>query len=137
MNLYQPGFHRTAIMAAVGILVAFNLANPGVAGQSEELAASGPLDGMSFSGALGPHGQPKDVADRFVFANGTFVSKECELRCKYPARPYSVNEAGGKTTFLSKTKCTAPIAFMCHKQIRHVLCFFDGIYRINWMRSKS
>ncbi len=105
MNLYQPGFHRTAIMATVGILVAFNLANPGVAGQSEELAASGPLDGMSFSGALGPHGQPKDVADRFVFANGTFVSVECELRCKYPARPYSVNEAGGKTTFLSKTKC--------------------------------
>ena len=65
----------------------------------------GPLDGMTFIGALGPDGKPKDIADKFVFANGTFVSKECELSCKYPARPYYVRNTGGKTAFVSETKC--------------------------------
>ncbi|SPH23671.1 hypothetical protein DEA8626_02737 [Defluviimonas aquaemixtae] len=55
----------------------------------------GPLDGMSFNGVLGPDGQPKDVEDTFVFANGTFVSKECELRCDYPARPYKAQKTDG------------------------------------------
>jgi len=45
-----------------------------------------PLDGMTFIGALGPDGKPTDVNDVFVFENGTFVSKECELRCENPAR---------------------------------------------------
>ena len=58
---------------------------------------SGPLDGMTFIGALGPDGKPKDIADTFVFENGTFVSKECELNCKYPARPYFVRVNGAKT----------------------------------------
>ena len=66
---------------------------------------SGPLDGMTFVGALGPDGKPKDIPDSFVFENGTFVSRECELRCKYPARPYFVRINGGKTEFISETQC--------------------------------
>jgi hypothetical protein len=65
----------------------------------------GPLDGMTFSGVLGPDGKLKDVQDSFVFENGSFVSKECELRCKYPARPYFVRKNGSKTEFISETKC--------------------------------
>jgi hypothetical protein len=65
----------------------------------------GPLDGMIFSGALGPDGHPKDVPDSFVFEDGSFASKECELRCKYPARPYFVRKNGAKTEFISETKC--------------------------------
>ena len=66
---------------------------------------SGPLDGMTFVGALGPDGKPKDIQDTFVFENGTFVSKECELNCKYPARPYFVRVNGEKTEFISETQC--------------------------------
>ena len=65
----------------------------------------GPLDGMTFSGLLGPDGKPKDVPDSFVFANGSFVSKECELRCKYTARPYFVRKIGARTEFISETQC--------------------------------
>lgn len=65
----------------------------------------GPLDGLVFSGAVGPDGKPKDIPDSFVFENGTFVSKECELRCMYPARPYFVRINGSKTEFISETKC--------------------------------
>jgi hypothetical protein len=60
---------------------------------------------MTFSGALGPDGKPKDIADSFVFENGNFVSKECELRCKYPPRPYFVRVSGSKTEFISETRC--------------------------------
>ena len=70
-----------------------------------EVAVPGPLDGLTFRGALGPDGEPKDTPDVFVFENGTFVSKECELRCKYPARPYFVRTNGGKTEFISETQC--------------------------------
>lgn len=66
---------------------------------------SGPLDGLVFTGALGPDGKPKDILDSFVFENGTFVSKECELRCKYPARPYFVRVNGARTEFISETQC--------------------------------
>lgn len=63
------------------------------------------LDGMTFSGALGPTGKPKDRADIFVFENGSFVSKECELLCNYPASPYFVRSNGYKTEFISETVC--------------------------------
>ena len=72
---------------------------------SVESVVPGPLDGMTFSGALGPDGKPKDIADSFVFENGNFVSKECELRCKYPPRPYFVRVSGSKTEFISETRC--------------------------------
>lgn len=70
-----------------------------------EEAVPGPLDGLTFRGALGPDGKPKDIPDVFVFENGTFVSKECELQCKYPARPYFVRINGSKTEFISETQC--------------------------------
>lgn len=76
-----------------------------VADETNKTIVHAPLDGMTFIGALGPEGQPKDVEDRFVFANGTFVSKECELRCEYPARPYFMRKVGDKVEFLSETKC--------------------------------
>lgn len=66
---------------------------------------NGPLDGMTFVAELGLNGKPKDIKDTFVFANGTFLSKECEFRCKYPARPYFVRKNGKMTQFLSETKC--------------------------------
>mgnify|MGYP001811774081 FL=1 len=72
---------------------------------SQEEIIPGPLDGMTFNGALGPDGKPKDIPDSFVFENGTFVSKECELRCKYPARPYFVRTNGDRIEFISETKC--------------------------------
>ena len=65
----------------------------------------GPLDDMTFVGALGPENQPKDVADTFVFSKGTFVSRECEVRCNYPPRPYYVRKVGDVTEFVSETKC--------------------------------
>jgi len=68
-------------------------------------AEPGPLDGLVFKGMLGPEGQAKDVADTFVFESGTFVSKECELRCDYPARPYEAAQVGGAWQFESTTRC--------------------------------
>lgn len=72
---------------------------------AEESIIPGPLDNMTFIGALGPDGKPKDTPDSFVFENGTFVSKECELRCKYPPRPYFVRTNGNRTEFISETEC--------------------------------
>ncbi len=66
---------------------------------------TGPLDGMQFVAELGPEGKVKDVPDVFVFENGTFVSKECELRCDYPARAYYIDETENGTVFVSNTRC--------------------------------
>ena len=65
----------------------------------------GPLDGMAFNGMSGHDGQPRDVADTFVFENGTFLSKECESRCDYPARPYQAVQTDTGWTFTSTTRC--------------------------------
>lgn len=68
-------------------------------------ADPGPLDGLTFVGMVGPDGEELDVADTFVFENGTFVSRECELRCDYPARPYTAAADGDAWTFESETRC--------------------------------
>ena len=73
--------------------------------ETGQLSGSGPLDGMIFSGQLGAMGKPADVNDNFVFANGLFVSKQCEQRCNYPARPYFVRRTGDKVSFISETHC--------------------------------
>lgn len=70
-----------------------------------EPSGPGPLDGLVFSGMLGPEGKPNDVSDTFVFAGGTFVSRECELRCEYPARPYQAVETTNGWEFTSTTRC--------------------------------
>ena len=91
---------------AIGALLCLGTATATQAETSGAAASTaGPLDGMTFVGMLGPDGKPKDIADTFVFENGTFVSKECELRCKYPARPYFVRSDGDKTLFISETQC--------------------------------
>ena len=68
-------------------------------------SGSGILDGMTFASELGPDGKPADVMDTLVFANGLFVSAECERRCNYPAHPYFVRQNGDKIEFLSETRC--------------------------------
>ncbi len=94
-------------VVAIGWIGLSSALVPEIADAIEEsvTSGSGPLDGMTFTGALGPDGKPKDIADTFVFANGKFVSRECELRCKYPARPYFVRQNGNQTEFVSETQC--------------------------------
>jgi hypothetical protein len=70
-----------------------------------DVGGSGVLDGMTFSAELGPFGRPADVKDTLVFANGTFVSTECERRCQYPARPYFIRQVGDRIEFISETRC--------------------------------
>jgi len=96
----------TAILATTGLqsTTGTSVSKPTDTIATQEFVP-GPLDGMTFIGALGPDGKPKDVNDVFVFENGTFVSKECELRCEYPARPYFVRINDTKTEFISETKC--------------------------------
>ena len=90
------------VLLIIGMMPSGSVAeNPADPGES----VSGPLDGLVFVGALGPEGKPMDRPDTFVFENGTFVSKECELVCKYPPRPYFVREAGDRIEFISETKC--------------------------------
>ena len=101
------GFIVVLVAAVSGWFGLSSASDPKIAGAIEdtEETGSGPLDGMTFTGALGPDGKPKDIKDTFVFANGRFVSKECELRCKYPARPYFVRRNGNQTEFVSETQC--------------------------------
>jgi len=78
--------------------------------QAERVEAIDPggfgiLDGMTFASELGPEGKPSDVKDTLVFADGLFVSMECERRCNYPARPYFVRQNGDKIEFVSETRC--------------------------------
>lgn len=107
---------RLPKMALVLAIPAFALAigwslQPGDAGPNaaetptNAADGAGPLDGLVFKGGVSPAGDAKDIADVFVFEDGTFVSMECELRCDYPARPYFVRSADGKTEFISETRC--------------------------------
>lgn len=100
-------FISIATIALVGGFSHTGASNVTAQDNSELIQESiaGPLDGMTFLGAVGPKGKPKDIPDSFVFENGNFVSKECELRCKYPARPYFVRLNGTATEFISETKC--------------------------------
>lgn len=108
-------FSRVILIAIMGIGSAFVLGygpeiTPSETGipaieDMDAVGSAGPLDDMEFVGKLGPEGKPKDVEDRFVFSDGKFVSKECELRCDYPARPYFINETESGTEFVSNTKC--------------------------------
>jgi len=66
---------------------------------------AGPLDGKTFVGKVGPVGGKPDVKDVWGFFDGMFVSRECERRCQYPARPYFARNAAGETEFVSETRC--------------------------------
>ncbi len=96
----------SALLVAVWSLWPDSLRQAHAEGLNAEKAADvGMLDGKTFKGGVGPRGKPADVEDTFVFADGTFVSVECELRCQYPARPYFVRETGGAIEFISETEC--------------------------------
>lgn len=71
----------------------------------DDSGGNGLLDGLSFTSELGLVGKAADVQDDLVFANGKFVSKECEQRCSYPASPYYVRQVGEAIEFISHTKC--------------------------------
>jgi hypothetical protein len=99
-------FFSLASWASSTLLAAsYEINSPNTTDVAARATAAGPLDGLSFRGAVGPDGKPKDIPDLFVFENGSFVSRECELRCEYPARPYFVRQIGSKTEYISETKC--------------------------------
>ena len=105
INVYLISIAVFALATGFTISGATNSSSSVNSTSIEEKMIPGPLDGMTFTGALGPDGEPKDTPDSFVFENGTFVSKECELRCKYPARPYFIRTNGNRTEFISETEC--------------------------------
>lgn len=72
---------------------------------AESLDGDGVLDGMTFSGVLGPSGQEPNVEDIWIFDRGLFVSMECLRRCDYPARPYFFRGQGDAIEFVSETEC--------------------------------
>lgn len=98
-------FAGAVVLFGAAGLLSWNQSGQTVRADGRLPAEPGPLDGMVFEGMLGPDGQPKDVSDTFVFEGGTFVSKECELRCDYPARPYTAARVGDAWQFESTTRC--------------------------------
>lgn len=63
----------------------------------EKGVASGPLDGMVFSGMLGPEGN-LDSEDELYFSNGKFWSKLC-TKCGFQPGDYWVRTVGDVTHF--------------------------------------
>lgn len=59
--------------------------------------ASGPLDGMSFVGRIGPQGQP-DLDDTIYFNDGQFWSAAC-TRCGFAPAPYWARRVGDAIEF--------------------------------------
>ncbi len=102
-----------AVLGTIGLgTVGVGAVGVGAAHPSADAAAStagapgsGPLDGKTFEGALGPIGKALDIEDSLVFADGLFLSTECEARCSYPASPYYVREEGNRLSFVSETRC--------------------------------
>lgn len=90
----------------VGMALAFAvLANPVLAQNSDEPerftmsapAGSGPLDGMSFVGKIGPEGK-RDLDDELHFATGQFWSSNC-LACGYQPGAYWTRGVGDSIQF--------------------------------------
>jgi len=71
-----------------------------------DAGGSGILDGMTFTGQILRDGKPVvDVVDKWVFANGTFLSTECAVRCNYPRAPYYIRRQGDAIEFVSESHC--------------------------------
>lgn len=62
------------------------------------------LDGKTFLGGMGPLGKPKIASDSWVFANGTFMSKQCE-KCGFPRGQYRVKKKHDGVHFIAETPC--------------------------------
>lgn len=112
----------TVIIAAAFLAAGATAASLMVPGTDQEAriyalepAGPGPLDGMTFTGQMGPEGKVMDVSDTFVFEDGTFVSKECKSRCDYPARPYRAKKTENGWTFTSITRCPSKDATIVWK----------------------
>ena len=73
--------------------------------QVAQSGGSGILDGKAFIGKVGIVGKPLDIDDTWNFASGTFVSTECETRCRYPRAPYYVRQQAGVVEFVGETYC--------------------------------
>ena len=73
---------------------------------SPGLSASRILDGMTFSGTVGSDATDADVLDELTFADGKFVSVECDRRCGYPPAPYFVRRTGNRIEFETESNCT-------------------------------
>jgi hypothetical protein len=56
------------------------------------------LDGMSFSGPVGPKGKPTRRDDLFLFSDGSFISKNCQ-ELGFTAAPYWVRRSGNIVHF--------------------------------------
>ena len=76
------------------------------ANAADQLAGSGILDGLTFSGQILRDGKPVvDVVDKWVFDEGTFLSTECAVRCNYPRAPYFIRKQGAAVEFVSESRC--------------------------------
>ena len=94
------------VLAGGGVLVS----NPTAPTRAQNVEAAqaggtGILDGMTFSGQVFVDGEPLDVIDTWIFAQGTFESTECSNRCRYPPAPYYVRKLGDAVEFISESQC--------------------------------
>ena len=62
------------------------------------------LDGQFFAGEMGPMGKGANIEGAWIFDQGMFVSKECEV-CGFPKSPYWVRFAEDGIHFMSETQC--------------------------------
>lgn len=66
-------------------------------------AATGILDGLTYSGAIGLKGQPADGKDDIIFANGTLRSTACDAYGFGPGA-YTAVRNGDTITFTATTR---------------------------------
>ena len=79
---------------------------------SSDRSVSGVLDGMTFRANMGLSDKPADVEDNLIFADGLFVSTECERNCGYPPAPYYVRHLDEKIEFIAQSTCDESDATM-------------------------
>ncbi|MFT5111126.1 MAG: hypothetical protein ACI8P9_000437 [Parasphingorhabdus sp.] len=63
------------------------------------------LEGKSFSGELGPVGEPATSTDLIKFDGGKFVSKGCERRCGYTDGEYWLQKIDNQVKVKAVTPC--------------------------------
>jgi hypothetical protein len=90
---------RTASLAAA--LAAGLAAAPPVAADP----ASGPLDGLTFVSTIEVDAYDTPFDDRQTFADGTFLSEECQRRCDFGAAPYYTRREGDAVAFVVEMTC--------------------------------
>lgn len=104
---YILGIGLLLMALAGGWVVTSQGAKPvqAVSTEKAEDDGAGTLDGMTFSGVFDVT-QSAPIKDTFIFSKGKFVSTECVKRCGYRAGAYFVRNRGGKTEFISVSRCT-------------------------------